>query len=424
MRKPLRRFSRVTFALTQLSDRSFWRSGGLLLLASIIGGVLAFIRVPLMTWLLPKSEVGMIGVVAAWLPFLQLLSLSGLDSATYHYVAKGKLWAFTVGVVRRLRWSLLSVMGFLAGAVYWWWRDDMLLAQIFVVAALTFPVVAGLTVCGGILGARQDFRNLFLYRLGESLCTFAGFVPLGLSIVWLSRVSTYYFANQVALGLMHVAVCLYLMRQFGWKNRAPAEPDVIRGLVRYGKHVTVLNGISVMQSQADALIVGTLMPVEVMADYSIALTVQYQIKRLWGIYVSVRYPPLVRMPVVQRRRQILREGALVWLCLVLVGLAFCLAAPWLFSVFLPPSYLSSLKYVNWLAAATLIGMPGGIAEVYFRSEQSERRQFALRVTGAASLVLSLVLLGRWGVPGVIAGRFVANLVFSVVGVWLFVRDKR
>lgn len=407
-----------------LSDRSFRRGSGLLLLASLIGGALTLVRVPLMTWLLPKNEVGMISVVAAWLPFLQLLSLPGLDTASYHYVSKGKLWAFTASIVPRLRWSLLSIVGFLVGAIYWWWRGDALLAQIFVIAAITYPVVAGLTASGSILGARQDFPTLFWYRLGESLCTFAGFVPLGLSIVWLSRVSTYYFANQVALGLMHVVVCLYLVRQFGKENSPRMEHDEKRDLMRYGRHLTVLNGVSVMQSRTDALIVGTLMPVEVMADYSIALIMQQQIKRLWGIYVAVRYPSLVRMPVAQRRRQILWEGTLVWLCLIAAGLAFCLVAPWLFSFLLPSTYLSSLEYVNWLTVTALIGTPGGIAEVYFRSEQNERRQFTMRVTGAASLVLSLVLLGRWGVSGVIAGRFVANLVYSLVGVWLFARDKR
>lgn len=328
MRKPLRRFPGVTSALSVLSDRSFWRGSGLLLLAGIVGGALTLVRVPLMTWLLPKNEVGMISVVASWLPFLQLLSLSGLDTASYHYVAKGKLWAYMVGIVHRLRWSLLSVVGFLVGAIYWWWRGDALLAQIFVIAALTYPVVAGLTACGSILGARQDFHKLFWYRLGESLCTFAGFVPLGLSIVWQNRVSTYYLSNQVVLGLMHVVVCLYLVRQFSQEKSPRIEPNETHGLVRYGKHLTFLNGISVVQSQADALIVGTLMPVEIMADYSIALIIQQQIKRLWGIYVSVRYPPLVRMPVVQRRRQILWEGVVVWLCLIAAGLVFCLAAPW------------------------------------------------------------------------------------------------
>jgi len=420
----LRLLPRVFSALSVLSDRSFWRSSGLLLLASLIGGVLALVRMPLMTWLLPKNQVGVISVVASWLPFLQLLSLSGLDTASYHYVAGEKHWAYVVGIVHRLRWSLLSVFGFLAGAIYWWWRGEGLLVQVFVIAALTFPVVAGLTACGSTLGARQDFHSLFWYRLGESLCTFAGFVPLGLSLVWLSRVSTYYLANQVVLGCMHLVFCFYLVRQLGKEKIPRPETDETRGLLRYGRHLTVLNGISVLQSQGDALIVGTLMPVEIMADYSIALMIQQQIKRLWIIYVSVRYPLFVRMPVVQRRRQMLWEGAAIWFCFIAAGFVFCLAAPWLFSVFLPSSYLSSLKYVNWLTATTLVGTPGGIAEVYFRSEQNEKRQYTMRVIGATSLVLSLVLLGRLGVSGVIAGRFVANLIFSITGVWLFARDSR
>ncbi len=99
----------------RLHNRHFWQAGSLLMLANVIVLTLGLVRTPAMTWLLPKEQIGMMGVLAAWIPFVQLLSLSGLDSSAYHFVAKGKPWAFVVNVTYRLRWSLLSVAALLGG---------------------------------------------------------------------------------------------------------------------------------------------------------------------------------------------------------------------------------------------------------------------------------------------------------------------
>ncbi|RLC60623.1 MAG: hypothetical protein DRI80_10645, partial [Chloroflexota bacterium] len=126
--------------MRRLRNRRFWRDTGLLMLANVIVMVLGLVRVPVLTHILSKDEVGMIGVVASILPFLQLLSLSGLDGATYHYVAKGYPTALRVNITTRLRWSILSTLGLLLGGVYWLWAGNPILAGLFTIAALTYPV--------------------------------------------------------------------------------------------------------------------------------------------------------------------------------------------------------------------------------------------------------------------------------------------
>jgi len=90
------------------------------MLANVIDLGLGLIRTPAMTWLLPKDEVGMLGVVVSWQAFLIFLTWpSGLIAAMYHYVAKGQPSAFNFYLAHQLRWSVLSVLGFLVSAAYW-----------------------------------------------------------------------------------------------------------------------------------------------------------------------------------------------------------------------------------------------------------------------------------------------------------------
>jgi O-antigen/teichoic acid export membrane protein len=412
--------------LPRLRNRRFWHASGLLMLANGIVLGLGLIRTPAMTWILPKYQVGMIGVVAAWMPFLQLLSLSGLDSASYHYVAIGQPWAFAVNLIHRRRWSLLSSAGLLIGALYWWWQGDAPLAWMFVTAGLSFPVTEALTACGSMLGAQENFTGLFWYRLGESLTDFAGFLPLLLSMWWVNQVITFYAVNQAATALMLIAVAALILRQLRRGQHPSPTQEAKREMVRYGKHLTAINSISVVQSRIDAVLIALFFPLTVVADYTIALLVQAQFKRLWNVYVTVRYPPLVRLSQARRRRRLLIEGLVILLGFAALGGITAVVAHWLIPVLLPKVYASSLPYINLLIATVIAGVPGGLAELGFKMVQDERKQYISRgisaLAGTIAPLLMLFLLD-WGATGVIVGRLIGNVVFSITGTWIFLRQR-
>ena len=409
----------------RLRNRRFWHDSGLLMLANVIVMALGLVRVPVLTRILSKDEVGMIGVVASVLPFLQLLSLSGLDGATYHYVAKGYPAALQVNIATRLRWSILSTLGFLVGGVYWLWAGSPILAGLFTIAALTYPVTTGLTSVAGVLSAREDFSRLFWYRIGEALTRYVGFGVLLLLPVLSTQVLWYSLANKVALAALQVGVAIWLINQARREGTPPMPSEERQEMVRYGKHLTAISSISTAQTRVGALLVGWFLPLSVMADYWIAQLVYTQFKRLWTVYYAVRYPPLVRLPLARRRRRMVLEMAAAWAGFILLGLAAGAGLWVLVPVILPQEYASSLPFISWLLAAFVISIPGFFAETYFRTRQDERSQYLLRGAAAVSgVVLPSLFILFWQAYGVVVGRFVAGLALSVAGVYLFVKDAR
>lgn len=405
--------------LSRLKNRRFWRNSGLLLLANVIVIAFGIIRTPAITWMLPKNEVGMIGVVASWLPFLQLLSLSGLDGASYHYVAKGQPWAFRVNLEHRLRWSLLSSAGYLVGAVLWARSGDGTLAWMFVIAGISYPVTIGLSATSGMLGAQERYKGLFWFRIFESLTDFAGFIPLLLSVWWVSQVVTFYASNQIATTIMLVGLSvLFWLELKRYHEPMPLQDQ--KEMVSYGKHLTVMNGFGVLQTRTDSLIVGALLPLGVMADFSIALLVYEQMRRLWNVYVTVRYPPLVKLPILHRQRRVFLEGAAALLLFLGMAIGISLLSHTFIPIVLPPSYLSSLKYIDWLIFAFVFSVPGFMAEIYFRTQQDERHLYMLR--GAAAVIGSVtpaILITTIGVNGIAIGRFLSAGILSAFGLYLF-----
>ncbi len=420
-------FTRQTISqqlLRRLQNRAFLRAGGLLLAANIITSALGLIRAPAMTWLLPRDEVGMLGVVSAWLPFLQLLSLPGIDTASYHYIAKGHRWAYAVGVAYRLRWSLLGMAGFVAGAAYWWSQGNAEVAAIFLAAAVLYPATIGLSAASGTLAALERFTTLFWYRILEALADLMGFLPLLLGVWWINRAFTFYTTGQIAMAALLVAVTAWLLHRFRAERTPPPSPVDRQEMVNYGRHQTGITVISVAQSRADAVMVSAFFPLTVMADYSLALLIQSQMKNFWTIYLSVRYPPLVRLPSNQRRRRMTWEGALVTLGFAGMGAilagAAALVLPWI----LPPSYASVLPYLYWLIAIFVLSMPGYLAEAYFRTEQDQGRQYLMRsVAAGLGIVIPLALLPNLELQAIFWGRAAAALLFSLIGVGMALRYR-
>ncbi|MBN1977603.1 MAG: oligosaccharide flippase family protein [Anaerolineae bacterium] len=407
----------------RLLNRRFWRDTGLLMLANVIVMVLGLIRVPVVTRILSKDEVGMMGVVASILPFLQLLSLSGLDGATYHYVAKGYPAALQVNVSTRLRWSMLSTIGFLIGGVYWLLAGKLILAGLFTIAALTYPVTTGLTTVAGVLSAQERFVHLFWYRIGEALTRYVGFGLLLLLPVSSIRVLWFSLGDSVALAALQVGVAIWLINRLHQTKSSPMPPPEQREMIRYGKHLTALNSISTIQTKADGFLVGWFLPFGVMADYTIADLVYTQFKNLWAIYYAVRYPPLVRLPLARRRRRMILEMAVIWLAFILLGLAAGTGLWVLVPAILPSEYRSSLPFIGWLLAAFAVSIPGFFVETYFRTRQDERSQYALRgVAAICGVLFPLIFMLFWQGYGVVVGRFVAGSVLSIAGAYLFVQD--
>ena len=372
-----------------------------------------------MAWLLPKEHVGMIGVVASWLPFVQLLSLPGLDSASYHYVAKGEFWAYAANLRHRLAWSLVSTGVFLLGAAYWQWQGNPSLCWLFVIAGLTFPITAGLSACSGTLGAIENFTGLFWYRIGSSLARFAGFIPIAFASWWFSQAVTFYTVNQFTTAIVQVGVSLWLFQLMQRLSTAPRDVSQTQEMVRYGRHLTGIASLGTVQTRSDALIVGMFLPLTVMADYSIAILVHTQLKQLWNIYLLVRYPPFVRLSIERRIRRMALEGLLVWGGFVIVGVALIGLAYWFIPILLPPEYRNSVGYIAWLVSSFVLLIPGAFAEVFFRSEQDEKRQYILRsISALAGVIIPVSLVAILGIDGVLIGRVVTSIIFSIAGILL------
>jgi O-antigen/teichoic acid export membrane protein len=409
--------------ISWMANQPWIKASSLLLLSYGIVTLLGLVRTPLVVWIIPKEQVGMLGVVSSWMPFLQLVSLSGLDTASYHYTSKGQPWSFAVNLKHRLRWSLWSAAGFLGVAFYYLAMGEYSLAWLLLIAGFSFPFTTGLSAVSGMLGAQERYKALFWYRILESLTDFSGFIPLLFSAIWVSQIVTFYAANQFATLVMMIGYAVWLLTPLVQDRQNRLSQQEQDELLRYGKHQTALNGLSVLNNRVDALLVSLFLPFSTMADYSIGLLILEQLKRLWNIYLTIKYPKLVRIPLPGRWNQFIREGFYVFLSFLVAGGIIAMAAFWLIPILLPAAYSGSILLVWLMCISFIVNIPAAIAETYFRTQQDQKHQYYLRLSGIITgISFSLLLLPKWGVYGVAGGKILSAAAQSMIGSLLFFRN--
>ena len=111
-------------------------------------------------------------------------------------------------------------------------------------------------------------------RLIKRIAAIFTIIPLILSTWLIGKVVVFYAANQITLGVMLIIVAVLLVKQLLNSKTDPMPEKEKNEMVRYGKHLTAIGGITTLQNRTDALLVSALLPLATMADYSIGLLVR------------------------------------------------------------------------------------------------------------------------------------------------------
>ena len=109
---------------------------------------------------------------------------------------------------------------------------------------------------------------------------------------------------------------------------------------------------------------------------------------------------------------------------IILGILVSLLARWLIPIILPANYSTSIIFIYLLIAAVIIGVPGRVAETYYRTQQNERRLYMMQVIGAiVGVIIPVSLVLRWGAIGAAYGNIVTSIIISIVGIVLFSLDR-
>lgn len=386
--------------------------------ANVLVAAFPLLLIPILTRLLSPHDYGVVALFMAATSFLALvigLGVQGLVQVEYHRLERSDSARLVSACLVVAGASLAGVALLLV--VAWPWLEQavgvplrwMLVASAF--AAMQFIVGLRLVVLqaqkhSGRYAAAQLTQAVLAAALSIGLIVWAG-------MAWQGRV-----AGLVAAAALLTVAAIAGLRRDGLLVSRPTA-TFMRMATRYGVTLMphVFGGLALAIS--DQVVVAALLGTEAAGLFAVALSIAGAIKVL-TVALNRAVSPWIyeRLPMdAATRRRVARLSWAYFAGLLAASIALGLLAPFLMAWLVGPAFAASGQYVLVLAVGFgLGGMYLNVANYVFHAGAIARLAAVTATAGAANVVLSVLLVDRFGLAG--AGyAFTLAQALLLLGTW-------
>ncbi len=391
-----------------LAKGGFWLTVG-----QFIAAGSSFVLSIVFANILSKEIYGSYKFILSTTSILSTFSLTGIGTAIIQAVAQGKEGTLKKGVRINLEWSSIIVVLGTITAGYYFWLGDTTLAFAFFIAGIFIPLINAFSLYSSLLSGRKNFRQSTLYwsisqliQVG-SLIAVAFFHPTTLALV------TVYFS---VAALTNSFFYYYVIRT------VPPNGESDEKLLRYGKHMSFINLFNAIAHQLDKVLVFYFVGPVQLANYAFAFAIPEQIKGSYKNLFNLALPRYASHSKEALRASVLDKMLRLTLLTALVVAAYIIAAPFIYTLFFP-KYMESVTY-SQLYSLGLLTIPGiSLFATYFQVQQATKTLYKLNmITNIVTIVLSIVLISRYGIFGAVLENTISWIVILLVNGYYFFRD--
>jgi O-antigen/teichoic acid export membrane protein len=241
----------------------------------------SFFSTLILTRLLGATEYGLYAYVLAWVNFLCIPALIGLDQVVIRQVAAGQVeseWGAVRGLLRwsnRVVLSLSFAIALLAGAIAWALaRQNSAKVSAFLVALVLLPL---LTLTRLRQSAMQGLQHVIAGQLPESLVQPTIFISLILAshelFGWALHARTAAGLNALATGVALLVGAALLHTSLPQRARLATPVYRPSEWMSSALPLLLVNGIGVINNQVPILFLGAMKGAETAGLYAIAIRV-------------------------------------------------------------------------------------------------------------------------------------------------------
>ena len=387
--------------------RPIVQEAALLWSANIIAMAAGFVVPLALARLAAPADYGRFSFVTAMLAALSIVTLPGLNLAITQGAARQQDGTLGVALASRGRGGLLMVVIVLVvGSALVAFGDrptgwGLLLVSPFVMGA--YALDSGLAFLNGL----HAFKPMALF-----LTAAAGVPALAVLLLLFAGAPIPGVIAGYVLALAAVnAAALRHAKRLRRNDRVDADT------VRYGRRMTWISSLGLLQFYIDRVIVGAALGFVDLALYSAAKLFQQGLKTAWSSINQVLFPRLAAASDPARARTMTWTTlGPIWIGFALLAAIAAALAPAIVAVLFGPTYLPSITPARVLMLAVVIGIPGAQFEMLFRATSDERKLYTQRLTFTAAEILATGAGALWyGTLGASVGMAIAYGLNTVMG---------
>lgn len=394
--------------MVYLAKGGFWLTLGQL--AATASGLLLIVG---FANLLPKDVYGTYKFILSLAGIIASFSLTGMGIAVTQAVARGMDGMLRTGFRVQLRWSIIMVLAAAAGAAYYFINGDRVIAVSLLIAGAFSPIIESASLYGDFLNGKKDFRRGAIYGIARSLIPVAALlVTMSLTKDVVLLVLAYFLSHAATSGFLYLRVL---------KAYKPS-PATDFSNVGFGKHVSLMNVLSIGASQLDKILVFHYLGAVQLAVYGIAFSLPAQMKIATKVLNTLALPKMSSASLQTIRSAIWQKAAKLFLGFGIIIAVYILAAPLIFRLIFP-QYLEAVAVSQALALGYIFSPTLLFTETFYALKRQKDIYILKLITSGARILLLFALLPPFGIWGAVYAFILANAIGSAAAVLMFRRLK-
>jgi O-antigen/teichoic acid export membrane protein len=281
------------------------------------------------------------------------------------------------------------------------------LGWIIVALASVFPISSLGLVHQALMERNSKFRVLARIETGSS---FAG---LAMSLV-LALKGMEIWSLVLSMIFSSVLTTVQLLIATDWRPRILFERKELKSLLGFGANLSLFHFVNYFSRNADSMIIGRLLGAASLGVYSIAYKVMlFPLQNLTAVASRALFPTMSRCHGATAEIGILYLRSVGVIAVVtapmMAGLYF-LREPFV-TIMFGPRWIEVIDVLKWLAPVGFIQSINSTTGTVFMALGRPRLMLGLGIVGAILQVSAFFLGVRWGIEGVAACYFFANLIY-------------
>ena len=344
-----------------------------------------------------KFVLSVVGVIGAF-------ALTGLPGVLIQSVARGHDTSLVRGFKAQMKWSVLLILTSLAVSLYYFAKDNTVLAVSFLIVSTCISVYKSAGVYDSFLVGKKLFKKKAIFSLLQNICYAFGM----LAIILLTK-----DVRLIILGYLVIwSGTSYIFYQLSKKEMAPDTPED-NTLITDTKHLSILNTVIIGAQEIDKIIVFHFLGPIKLALYTFALVPVTRLNSMSVIIKNLTASKLSTRSIQELQKSLPKKIELLFIGLLFIVILYVFGSPYLYTIFFS-QYSDGILYSQVFSVMLLFSVPSVILSQVFLSHMKKRELYISRISFSVIKILLIIILiplyGIWGAITALLASYIINFI--------------
>ena len=388
------------------------KGGSFLSLGNFFGIVANFALAFFFARFLPKEIYGTYSYVLAWISFLGVFALTGMDTAVIQSVSRGFESSLIVGLKKKIKYGFLGTLVALLIGAYYFYNGNQILAFSFFIAAVFIPFLNGFQIYNAYLIGKKEFRTSAYYAIASQI-----FIALVLiATIFLTKNIIYIVGAYVLANLLPNLFFFFKTKIKAETSRGNEDKEISS----YGKHLSLINVFSTVASYIDQFLAFHFLGPANLATYAFATAPPEQVKGFFKGLTDLILPKFSQRSEEELKKTMMRKIIILTIFTALVVGIYILLAPLFYKIFFP-RYLESV-FLSQIFALSMLNTPSALIVGALTAHKKIKKLYWFNIASPLFQILILtVITPLYGLIGLILARVIARTFTSAVSLIIYYR---